>query len=80
MLTCAEIIQFLMDYLDGNLPSEQLTAFDKHMAVCPACQAFLQNYRQVIALAKSSLPSAPVAAHDELPPELVQAILAARQQ
>ena len=71
-LPCTEIIGFLADYLDGELPPERRSEFDRHLAVCPSCVAYLESYKETIRLAKGS--ELPV---EEAPEELIKAILAA---
>src|ERR1041385_3006363 len=34
-VTCREVADFLMEYIDGTLPSAQRATFDRHLAVCP---------------------------------------------
>jgi anti-sigma factor RsiW len=76
-MTCRELIDFLMAYLDGELPDERRALFDAHLEICAACRRYLDGYRQSIALGRAACdPEAPVP--DEVPEELVQAILAAR--
>ena len=77
-LTCREIADFLADYLDGSLALAERHVFDKHLADCPECAAYLRSYTETIRLARQSreddaLPAA-------VPDELVRAILAARHR
>ncbi len=78
MITCRELVDFLMDYSDGALAPEQRASFEKHLAVCPPCVAYLKTYQQAVCLGKSVCADDDHAAHD-VPEELVRAILAARQ-
>jgi len=71
-LPCTEIIGFLADYLDGELPPDRRSEFDRHLAVCPSCVAYLESYKETIRMAKGS--ELPV---EEVPEELIKAILAA---
>jgi anti-sigma factor RsiW len=79
-MTCRELIDFLMAYLDGELPAARRALFDEHLEICAACRRYLDQYKATIALGRSACdppaPDAPVP--DEVPEELVQAILAAR--
>ena len=77
MMTCREILDFLMDYLDGGLSSAQRAVFEEHLAICTSCVAYLHNYQQTVKVGKS------LAAADQgedVPEELVEAILAARKE
>src|SRR5438128_4830644 len=44
-MTCRELIEFLIDYLDGTLAPQERERFDAHLAVCPACVRYLDSYR-----------------------------------
>jgi anti-sigma factor RsiW len=73
-LPCTEIIGFLADYLDGELSPERKFEFDRHLAVCPSCVAYLESYKETIRIAKlSATPTLPV---EEAPEDLIKAILA----
>ena len=71
-LPCTEIIGFLADYLDGELDADRRSEFDRHLAVCPSCVAYLETYKETIRMAKAA--ELPV---DEAPEDLIKAILAA---
>ncbi len=77
-MTCKTLIEFLIDYTSDTLPPEQRAEFDRHLAVCPPCVAYLQNYRATIELGRVAYadPKQPLDA--DVPDELVRAILAAR--
>jgi anti-sigma factor RsiW len=79
-MTCREVTEFLSEYLSGDLPSAQRAAFETHLEICPACVTYLQSYRDTVALGKRVFghPDDPVA--DDVPEDLVQAILAARRR
>jgi anti-sigma factor RsiW len=78
-VTCREIADFLMDYLNGELPETQRAIFQKHLGECPDCVAYLRSYEMTIKLAKSICGPEPRQPMDEAPEDLVRAILAARQ-
>jgi anti-sigma factor (TIGR02949 family) len=37
MLSCAEVIDQLWDYLDGELPPERMQEIAEHLAACARC-------------------------------------------
>jgi anti-sigma factor RsiW len=76
-MTCRELIDFLMSYLDGELAADVRAEFERHLAVCDSCVNYLDTYRATVQLEKSAAASDDVAL-PPLPEELVQAILAAR--
>jgi anti-sigma factor RsiW len=78
-MNCREFTEFLHEYLFGNLPAEERAEFDKHLAECPWCVAYLDSYRKTIELEQAAF----AATEDEVlpadvPDELIQAILQAR--
>jgi anti-sigma factor RsiW len=74
-MTCQQLIEFIGRYRDHELAEDVRTEFDRHLAACPSCVAYLKTYEQTVLLAKAS-------ADDLVPPDvpesLVKAILAAR--
>ncbi len=78
-MTCKDFIEFLMDYLEGELPKSQQDLFEEHLEVCRSCVAYLANYRDVVELSKAALcdPDGPVP--EEVPEDLVAAVLSARK-
>lgn len=79
MITCREVLDFLMSYLDGELATGPRAEFEKHLALCPPCVAYLESYRATIRLGKSACAEADAPAVGQVPEELVKAILAARK-
>jgi len=78
-MNCREFTEFLHEYLFGNLPSAERAEFDKHLAECPWCVAYLDSYRKTIQLGQAAFATPegtppPV----DAPEELIQAILQAR--
>jgi anti-sigma factor RsiW len=80
-MNCREFTEFLHEYLFGDLPAEERAEFDKHLAECPWCVAYLDSYRKTIRLEQAAF-SAPEDAPPpaDAPEELVQAILRARSR
>ena len=77
-LTCRELIQFLDDYVAGALPGPQRASFDEHLGRCVPCVRYLRGYQgtlRAVALASASETNVP----DDVPEQLVSAILAARR-
>lgn len=71
-VTCKELIEFLDDYIAGEVAGPRLELFERHLSRCPSCLAYLNTYRRTITLARAAAPDATT-----LPPELVTAILEA---
>jgi anti-sigma factor RsiW len=79
-MTCRDVIEFLMDYLAGEVSPEERAVFEQHLAICPPCVAYLKTYQETIQLEQSVLsqPEEPIC--EEIPDDLVQAIMAARKK
>lgn len=76
-LTCQEVITFLFEYLAGEISEERARDFERHLAICPSCVAYLESYRDTIRLGRESvrgIDERPA----ELAAELMRAILASR--
>ena len=76
-MTCREVVDFLMQYLDGELPAAQRMVFEGHLAECGCCRKFMDSYKRTVELAHDCPCKDP---RGEKPPEeLVRAILEARK-
>lgn len=75
-MTCKDVTDFLMRYLDGELTPAEAAAFDAHLAICTQCIDYIESYRDVVRLSGESARVDPPA---EMPEELVRAILDARR-
>ena len=79
-MTCRELADFLMDYLDGQLPDAQRREFETHLGACPACVAYLDSYHRTINLGKAAFDASDDPATDSAPEDLIRAILAAQRR
>jgi anti-sigma factor RsiW len=79
MLTCKELIEFLWRYLDDELLPAERAEFDRHLAICPCCGAYLETYRTTVELGHLAYADPDGMVPSEVPEELVQGILAARR-
>ena len=77
-VTCREFVEFLADYLSGDLPPRRRAVFDAHLAACPSCVAYMNTYQAAIELGKEAVRHSDEVVPEEIPEALVQAILAAR--
>jgi anti-sigma factor (TIGR02949 family) len=75
-MNCKEFIDFLMDYLEKQLPEGSRAEFEGHIEACPECLHYLESYKTTVKLGQrvcrdeESVP-------EDVPEHLVQAILAA---
>ena len=75
-MNCQQFTQFIMDWLDGELPADQAQVFETHIGLCPPCENYLAQYKSTVELARDCVPDEVVPT--EIPEELVRAILAAK--
>ena len=78
-ITCQELLDFLYLYLEGEMPEDRRSEFDRHLAVCDPCRGYIRQYEDAIRLGKAAFsdPDGPPA---DTPEELVQAILKTRRK
>lgn len=79
LLTCAEFQEMLDAYIDGDLSVGARAMVDFHTKTCPICDRYLAAYRKVRDLAAETLTEDETAALEEVPEDLVTAVLAARK-
>jgi predicted anti-sigma-YlaC factor YlaD len=79
-LSCREVVEFLADYLDSALAPATRALFEEHLVECPQCVAYLESYRETMRLEKDAFASGDNPTATDVPPELVEAILAARRR
>jgi anti-sigma factor RsiW len=79
-MTCRELVEFLMDYLDGVLPEPERSCFEEHLGECPDCVAYLASYQEAIRLGKEACTAGDDSIPPDVPEDLVRAVLAARRR
>ena len=79
-MTCWELVEFLMDYLDGQLAEPERLRFEDHLGECPDCAAYLATYREAVRLGKEACTAGDTSIPPEVPEDLVRAVLAARRK
>jgi anti-sigma factor RsiW len=73
-ITCRELVDFLMAFVNDELPADERAAFEAHLAVCRACVTYLTGYRDAVRLGRQAF------AYDDgipadVPDELVTAVM-----
>jgi len=68
MIVCREVLAFLDDYVENTLDAPRRAEFDRHLILCASCTAYLASYRETIRMAHAAV--------EDLPPDLIAAILA----
>ncbi len=78
-MNCRECTEFILRYLEGELPADEQALFERHMVACPPCERYLQQYRLTIRAGKTACAEVSAAAVGALPEELIRAILTSRK-
>ncbi|WP_282608839.1 anti-sigma factor [Pelagibius sp. Alg239-R121] len=78
MITCNEFEDFVLAYLEEELPAHQCTIFKMHLKVCRECREYLRAYEASMTLTKASLKTEETDLPESVPQDLVAAVLAAR--
>lgn len=78
-MTCRELIDFLMSYLDGELPEDVRAPFEHHLSRCPPCARYLRQYETTVAAGKAAFADADCDVPADVPEELISAILQSRR-
>lgn len=79
MLTCKQLIEALVDYVDGRLSLSQRFAIMLHLFCCGHCSSYLQDYRSTIKASQQAMAPKDEPPAIEVPEEFVQAVLKARR-
>jgi predicted anti-sigma-YlaC factor YlaD len=74
-VNCRECTDFLVDYVNGELPPAQQQVFEQHLQLCQQCVTYMESYKETLKQCRS-VGQEP---EPEIPEALVRAILAARQ-
>ena len=61
---CDEVRDFLMEYLDRELPTSDSLIFRLHMLLCQPCKKYMGRYKSSVELAQNIMDDPP-------PPELI---------
>jgi anti-sigma factor RsiW len=77
-MNCRAYVEFILQYLENDLPPDVRADFERHLAACPPCGRYLRQYQQTVDASRVAFRSA---APDlsAAPEELIQAILASRR-
>lgn len=79
-MTCREFSDFLMEYLSGELFVSERVEFERHIAECHDCLAYLRSYEETIRIGKAAFADPDALMPQDVPEELVQTILVSRRR
>ena len=80
MINCKEFENFVLSYLNGELPSRQRSIFEFHIRFCRECREYLAAYNRSIELGRAVFQYADESVPTDVPEDLIKAILKARKQ
>ena len=67
-IPCREMVELVTDYLEGALSRRERRRFERHIAGCDGCTAYLEQMRATIALTGRLT-------EEEIPPGALEALL-----
>jgi len=79
MISCEEFEDFILQYLEGELPVVKRAIFELHMKICRECRDYLAAYQRSIETAKAAVQQQEQRELPQIPEDLVSAILAAQK-
>jgi len=79
MITCKEFEDFVLSYLDGELTNRQQSVFELHLRLCRECRDYLAAYQRAADLHRAVFQSQDEPVPEDVPEDLIKAILDARE-
>ncbi len=73
-MKCQACVEFILRYIDDDLPADERASFEFHLDKCPPCRRYLDQYRFTVKAGKTCCEQA-----GAVPEELISAILASRK-
>jgi len=74
-MKCQACVDFILRYLENDLPADERASFEFHLDKCPPCRRYLDQYRFTVKAGKTCCEKA-----GAVPEELISAILASRKE
>ena len=69
-----------MDYMTGDLPTDERALFERHLQRCPHCPEYLKQYEDSVRAGRRAFDAWDEAVPVSVPDELVEAILQATRR
>jgi predicted anti-sigma-YlaC factor YlaD len=80
MITCREFENFMIDYLEDELPNRQKFVFELHLKTCSECRDYMAAYKRIIEVSsRVAQASESEELLPDVPEDFIKAILAARK-
>jgi anti-sigma factor RsiW len=55
VISCQQLIEFCLDFMEGALPNEEQVGFRRHLAQCPDCVTFFETYQKTPEISRDAL-------------------------
>jgi anti-sigma factor RsiW len=55
IISCQDVVEFCLDFLDGALPEEERGRFTRHLSVCSDCVTFFETYRRTPEVSRQAM-------------------------
>jgi anti-sigma factor RsiW len=69
VISCKQLIDFCVDYLEGDLPEEEKQDFRRHLGLCSHCVSFFETYQRTPQISREVLQT-------EMPRAVKESVLA----
>jgi hypothetical protein len=67
VISCHQLIEFCLDYIDGALPDDDQVGFRRHLSQCPDCVTFFETYQKTPEISREALSA-------EIPPSVRESV------
>jgi anti-sigma factor RsiW len=55
VISCQQLIEFCLDYVDGALPEGEQVRFRRHLSQCPDCVTFFETYQKTPQVSREAM-------------------------
>jgi hypothetical protein len=55
VISCKQLIDFCLDYIEGDLPDNEQVDFRRHLGHCPDCVTFFETYRRTPEVSREAM-------------------------
>jgi len=55
VISCQQLIEYCLDYIEGDLPDDEQTRFRRHLGQCPDCVTFFETYKRTPEISRDVL-------------------------
>jgi anti-sigma factor RsiW len=67
VISCQQLIEFCLDYIEGALPADEQVGFQRHLSQCPDCVTFFETYQKTPQISREALAT-------QIPPSVHHAV------